>query len=436
MTSQEPDEPYSLQRISGVIFRIGCFVAASAAVVNPWVGKLYRGDMPNYHDVMLGYFWTAVICSALIFACSFLLSRVGTKWTERLALVVVLLSFFLLSDRLILARVGLPLWIADQENHFKHRPNSVRYRHNEWVRINQYGHHDDNFPLEKGDNEFRGLMLGDSITMGHGVLYEQTFSNQLEERLREEFGGQREVQIINAGVQGYATWQEYNSMVASLKFKPDFVAIQFCLNDLTEPFVVEKRFGGTGVHYHAVAEQSNSIVSFLVNETGYGRLTQSFLNRGKTVENERRWEVYDTKKAAESAVDDPRFSESWKVTLSYLERVYNLGKEKNIPVFLVIAPHTYQMLNERLIQPQKILTEHAAAHGVDVLDLSRVFQPKIFDDQTVAVVRDRGFSDEEIEKLYEARLEKYFLDQDHYTVEGHQVVANELFDLLKQKFKF
>jgi lysophospholipase L1-like esterase len=224
-------------------------------------------------------------------------------------------------------------------------------------------------------------------------------------------------------------------MVDSMKFSPDFVAIQFCLNDLTEPFVVEKRFGGTGVHYHEVAEQSIDIVGFLVNETGYGRLTQKFINRGKTLENARRWEIFDTKRAAESSVDDPQFSKSWSVTLSYLDRVYDLGKARNIPVLLIIAPHTYQMVNERFTQPQKILTQHALS-GVDVLDLTAIFRARIFDEETLSFLNDRGFSAEEIENLYEARIRKYFIDQDHYTAEGHQIVANELFDYLKGRYEF
>ena len=434
--SDTPDSLHSPQRISTVFFVLGSGVLLSGLIVNPWVGSSYRGDITNYYDVMLYYFSSSVICAVLLFVCSFLLHTSASKWIERIAMIVLAVSAIVLSDRLLLARLGLPLWIADKENHFKHRPGSIRNFQDKLIRINKYGHHDSDFPMEKAENEFRGVMLGDSITMGHGVTHEESFSNQLEDILREKYGDRRTFQIINTGVQGYATFQEYNVLVDSLKFEPDFVAVQFCLNDLTEPFVVERRFGGTGVHYHGVAEEPTGMMSFLLNETGFGRLVQEFLNRGKTVENAQRWEIYDTKKAAESTRNDPTFSKSWDVTLSYLDKIYDLTTERNIRVLLVIAPHTYQMIDDRFTQPQKILVEHARARGIDVLDLTPVFAELIFDENTLATLRDRGFSDDEIDALYEKRIRKFFLDQDHYTPEGHQVVAKELLNHIKQKYVF
>ena len=318
MFKDTAESSYSSRSISTAFFAIGCVLVFSGLIVNPWIGSFYRRDIINYYDVMLYYFLSALICAVLLFACSILLRKFTSKWIERAAMLVLALSVIVLSDRLLLVRSGLPLWIADKENHFKQRPDSIRKWNKSFqdklIRINKYGQHDGDFPIEKEENEFRAVMLGDSVTMGHGVTREETFSNQLEDMLRETYGNRRLFQIINTGVQGYATWQEYNVLVDSLKFAPDLVVIQFCLNDLTEPFVVEKRFGGTGSHYHGVAEEPTGIVSFLINETGYGRLLQEFMARGKTVENEQRWEIYDTKKAAESARDDPTFSKSWDVT--------------------------------------------------------------------------------------------------------------------------
>lgn len=49
----------------------------------------------------------------------------------------------------------------------------------------KYGHHDENFPLKKNNNEFRGIIIGDSITMGHGVTNGEAFPNQLEHILKK-----------------------------------------------------------------------------------------------------------------------------------------------------------------------------------------------------------------------------------------------------------
>ena len=116
--------------------------------------------------------------------------------------------------------------------------------------------------------------------------------------------------------------------------------------------------------------------------------------------------------------------------LSYLDKIYDLTKERNIRMLLLISPDTYQMIDGRFTQPQKILIEHARSKGVDVLDLTPVFAKLIFDEKTNSALTDRGFSVDELEGLYENRIRKYFLDQDHYTVEGHRIVANQLLNFI------
>jgi lysophospholipase L1-like esterase len=437
--SSKPDAPsYSRHRIASVFIGFGILVLLSGLVVNPWTGRLYRSEVIVYYDVMRSYFLSAVSLSILLFGCALLLRFFLPKWIEGVSMLLLIVSIVVLSDRLLLARNGLPLWVADAQNHFKHRPGAVRswgsHFDNKLIRINNYGHHDDDFPIEKGNNEFRAVMVGDSITMGHGVTREETFSNQLENDLNQTYGSRRSFQVINAGVQGYATFQEYNVLVDSFRFKPDFVTIQFCLNDLTDPFVVEKRFGGTGFHYDAVAEETSGIATYFLNETGYGRLIEGFRNKGRSVETERRMEIYKAEKAAASEMDDPVFSPAWETTLSNLEKIYAAARLQDVKVLLLICPHTFQMIDDDLRHPQQILSDHARSKGVDVIDLTTVFDKLIYDKEVLETLNENNFTPEEIEKLYENRTKKYFLDQDHYTAEGHRIVANELFEYLKANY--
>lgn len=72
--------------------------------------------------------------------------------------------------------------MADPELHYKHRPNAKRHWDsfgNKPIIINSWGHHDNEFPVEKPAKQCRILNLGDSITMGHGVIRDETYSNQL-----------------------------------------------------------------------------------------------------------------------------------------------------------------------------------------------------------------------------------------------------------------
>jgi lysophospholipase L1-like esterase len=357
---------------------------------------------------------------------------------KNMSLMFATCALIVLSDRLLLAMCGLPLWIADLDSHYKHRPNAIRSwgaaYNNKLIQINSYGHHDDEFPIKKDLREFRGLMLGDSITMGHGVGREETFANQLETLLNAT--GYRKARIINAGVQGYATFQEYNTLLDSLSFEPDFITIGFCMNDLVEPFVVDRRFGGVGVDYHGITQASSVFTSYLLNETGYGRLVQNLRYRKKSVELAKRWELFSVREISHTSSDDPKFAENWRIVLSDLDRLYAATKERNIRTVLLIFPYTFQLENADFQEPQRVLTKHAKSRDIDVIDFTQIFGRMIFDDALVQLLTEKGFSDRDIRALYGEKLQRYFLDSDHYTVEGHKVVASVLLDYLTRHNAF
>ena len=75
------------------------------------------------------------------------------------------------------------------------------------------------------------IVLGDSITFGNNLPLEDTFSFQLQERLRTQG---REVEVLNFGVGGYDTIQEVASLeIRGLKYHPDLVVVAYCLNDIS-----------------------------------------------------------------------------------------------------------------------------------------------------------------------------------------------------------
>ncbi|MCH8205227.1 MAG: SGNH/GDSL hydrolase family protein, partial [Candidatus Hydrogenedentes bacterium] len=85
----------------------------------------------------------------------------------------------------------------------------------------------------KGEDEFRILMLGDSFTAGHGLVWEDTLGQALETLLAEESLLKRCV-VINGGVGGYGPWQERGFLLERcLGFEPDLVIHQlFAANDV------------------------------------------------------------------------------------------------------------------------------------------------------------------------------------------------------------
>jgi lysophospholipase L1-like esterase len=110
---------------------------------------------------------------------------------------------------------------------------------------NSLGYRNDEFPLEKPKNVFRIVALGGSST--YDVRIEdnhKTFTAQLEKLLHEKYGYQN-VQVINAGVPGYNSWE----MLANLEFRvldlnPDLIIIYENTNDVHARLVVPSAYRG------------------------------------------------------------------------------------------------------------------------------------------------------------------------------------------------
>ena len=102
------------------------------------------------------------------------------------------------------------------------------------VRINSLGFRDlREYAFEKPPHTVRIVVLGDSVTFGHGALDTTTYPYLLEQRLR---GWRPDVnwEVWNLGVPGYNTRQEltYLREIAP-RAKPDVVVVGFYLNDFT-----------------------------------------------------------------------------------------------------------------------------------------------------------------------------------------------------------
>lgn len=110
---------------------------------------------------------------------------------------------------------------------------------------NSLGYRNDEFPLEKPDGVFRIVALGGSSTYDVSIKDNQkTFTTQLEKLLKDEYGYPN-VQVINAGVPGYNSWE----ILVNLEFRvldldPDLVIIYEGTNDVHARLVVPSAYRG------------------------------------------------------------------------------------------------------------------------------------------------------------------------------------------------
>ncbi|MBU1262912.1 SGNH/GDSL hydrolase family protein [bacterium] len=98
---------------------------------------------------------------------------------------------------------------------------------------NSLGFRDCEHSLQKKEGVYRILIIGDSISMGLGIeRTEDIYPVLLEKKLGEL---NKNIEVINFGVSGYNTQQEVGILIEKgLRFKPDLVLLQYCLNDITE----------------------------------------------------------------------------------------------------------------------------------------------------------------------------------------------------------
>lgn len=109
------------------------------------------------------------------------------------------------------------------------KPNTF-YRHRGIIyETNSLGLRDVEFPVAKPAGALRIVCLGDSVTFGAGIPFEETFEQQLERKLKTQ---QLAVKVINAGVGSQRAWQGLARLDKDVvRFRPDMVAICFGLND-------------------------------------------------------------------------------------------------------------------------------------------------------------------------------------------------------------
>ncbi len=110
------------------------------------------------------------------------------------------------------------------------------------IEMNEHGLRGPARSVEKPDDVFRIALIGDSVTMGWGVLYEETYGAIIEGRL-DQRSPDRRIEVLNLGLAGYDTTQLMDRLwLHGLAFEPDLFVYGFTINDVE------------GEHYQRFAE--------------------------------------------------------------------------------------------------------------------------------------------------------------------------------------
>ncbi|MBI3413742.1 MAG: SGNH/GDSL hydrolase family protein [Verrucomicrobia bacterium] len=153
------------------------------------------------------------------------------RWLQNLALAAGTFLFCALLLEVALRVVGygnLEIYEPNPVLYWRLKPNQdcfTKIDHKP-VHINAHGTRGPDFANAKPPGTLRILSLGDSRTFGWGLTDDETYSRRLERALQAHAGGNRKIEVINAGVNA---WSFPQMLVYfrefGLKYQPDIVLL-------------------------------------------------------------------------------------------------------------------------------------------------------------------------------------------------------------------
>ncbi len=364
-----------------------------------------------------------------LLAGSFLLRQIGFfRWSARSSLRVnlVLLAVTLLTTVFTLEQVlsvrfyrdnsrTTTIFARDPDLGWRLRPAVKSTWGDVPVSINSLGLRGPELPAPGRVEHFRILFLGDSVTFGYRVRDDEPFPLLVGQDLNAR-NPERMVVTLNAAVDGYSPWQEYEYLARSgLGLDPDLVLVCFVLNDVTEKFSL-LQYGGSELGFqlrHTVEGLGDRLAgwshifafgSYLRDRVRFGGTPADGARELETLQ------VMDLLYEEKKELTD----KAWALTLENLDRIFLRCEEEEIPAMLVILPYAFQLQNPSAFgRPQAVLQTHAAGQGIDTVDLL----PLLCRD-----MEERNLG-----------IPAYFLDDNHLTAEGHRTVARILADEIYQR---
>jgi lysophospholipase L1-like esterase len=286
------------------------------------------------------------------------------------------------------------------------------------IRINSYGFRGKEFEFQKKD-EFRILILGDSVAFGGRVEESEIFTSLLEEKLEKEYS--KKFEVINTAVVGYTTSQE----IAFLKergilFKPDLVILSFTLgNDFYMSRVYKETRTGSDGNPEVILSSAYAYPIPLI-------LFPNSSNSKFLLKNSETYKFINLKlngilSRFGITFQGLQYQEGIEKTKDAFGELGELSIKENIPVFVVSYPDRMRIIgNEvewrnkminmgrwnRMIAYRDILNDLTQKNKLGHLDLNGVF-----------------YVDSEPQ-------DNLWINGLHFSEEGHKRVSKEMFDYL------
>lgn len=251
-------------------------------------------------------------------------------------------------------------------------PGAKVYEKNHISKVNSHGLLDKEFPLQKPDDTFRILALGDSITEGFGLPIDKTFPARLEEELNILPMRTKEFHVINAGLTSYNCEQELAYLkYYGLKFNPDLVLVAYYFNDPLPPFKLSgvDPVSNRPYWWFPIKQflKINSVFAADIMQTIY-----RFINRSKNIKGPEEEDGLAGYDAQFKQLYDPA-SSNWARVARTLDGFKTIAEDTGIPIVFVIFPLNVGLDSYRYGQYDKQVEEELKKRNLKFLNLYKSF---------------------------------------------------------------
>lgn len=279
------------------------------------------------------------------------------------------------------------------------------------IKINSEGLRDYEHQKNKDTDTFRVLVLGDSFTFGVGVNLEESYPKVLETMLNNNTsaGGPKKYEVINAGIEGYGTEQEYRYLEELWdRYEPNLVLVGLYSNDISD---VMKGIPTTGNRFKLIRKfyfisylrvlQISLSTMFKDIRTGFLQIYQDHYT--------------------------PELENALQKTKEYLIKMRDFSYSHGAKTFIIIIPSCFEMdrlewetkgferfysdefFNSNMTRFSEIFTEFGEMKEIPTLSLLPIFR-----------------NSNKIRPLY-------FNHDFHWNKEGHRLAAESIYNFLEEK---
>lgn len=282
--------------------------------------------------------------------------------------------------------------------------------------VSSQGLRDREYVIPKPVGSLRILVLGDSVTFGTGVSRSETFPKRLERKLRN---AGRQVEVINAGVNGYTAYNEVHYYLsAARKLQPDVVLLAVVLNDAVNPrlhwgvFTENPLFAVPQAAIPNVEDDRTRLISATRSQETFNehvKRSQAINKKGQVDAKGRRWPVYLT---GEDSVGIETLLNYDSTEWRWLRGLYGQLKKgveaDGAELWMLVLPLSYQLEEGYPFDPQPLFERFCREDSVTYLDPLPVFR-----------------AEQGKEQLF-IGTEAGYLDVWHLSAAGHDLVAREI----------